>query len=242
LNYKKIKPKKIYEEIAEILHEMIRKGEVRPGEKLDSVQQLAENFQVGRSAVREALSALKAMGLIEMRQGEGTFVKEITSSDISFPLSTSILMNKKDIENLLELRKILETGTASAAALKRSPDHLLNMERALEEMKRAHGNEELGEQADLQFHFAVAEAAQNPMLLNLMQQVSSLMGETMKETRKLWLFSKQTTTEKLYDEHLAIYKAIAAQNPELSRLLMLEHLNNVEEILTKYYLAAPISI
>ncbi|OCA85647.1 GntR family transcriptional regulator [Bacillus sp. FJAT-27225] len=242
MNYKKIKPKKIYEEVAEALHEMIRSGEVRPGDKLDSVQQLAANFQVGRSAVREALSALKAMGLIELRQGEGTFVRESVSKDISFPLSTSILMNKKDIENLLELRKIIETGTASAAALKRSHVHLLNMERALEEMERAHGNEELGEQADLHFHFAVAEAADNPMLLNLMGQVSSLMRETMKETRKVWLYSKQTTTEKLYDEHLSIYKAIAAQNPDLSRLLMLEHLDNVEEILTKYYMSSPLSL
>ena len=63
LQYKQIKPKKIYEEVAEALHEMIRTGQLKPGDKLESVQQLAENFQVSRSATREALSALKAMGL-----------------------------------------------------------------------------------------------------------------------------------------------------------------------------------
>ena len=64
----KNKTKKIYEEVAEAIYEMIRTGQLKPGDKLDSVQQLAENFNVGRSAIREALSALKAMGLIEMRQ------------------------------------------------------------------------------------------------------------------------------------------------------------------------------
>ncbi|MDP4087292.1 MAG: GntR family transcriptional regulator, partial [Bacillota bacterium] len=67
MNYKKIKPKKLYEEVAEVIYEMIRTGELKPGQKLDSVQQLAENFQVGRSAIREALTSLRAMGLVEMR-------------------------------------------------------------------------------------------------------------------------------------------------------------------------------
>ena len=75
MTYKKIKPKKIYEEVSEELYEMIRSGTLKPGDKLDSIQQLAENFQVGRPAIREALSALSSMGLIEIKQGEGTFVK-----------------------------------------------------------------------------------------------------------------------------------------------------------------------
>ena len=65
MQYKKIKPKKIYEEVAEAIHGMIRSRQLKPGDKLDSVQQLAENFQVGRSAIREALTALRAMGLID---------------------------------------------------------------------------------------------------------------------------------------------------------------------------------
>ncbi|MDR6997848.1 DNA-binding FadR family transcriptional regulator [Neobacillus niacini] len=75
MNYKKIKPKKIYEEVAEAIQDMIRTGKIKPGDKLDSVQQLAENFQVGRSAIREALTSLRAMGLVEMKQGEGTYVR-----------------------------------------------------------------------------------------------------------------------------------------------------------------------
>ena len=77
MEYKSIRPKKIYEEISDLILSMIREGTLKPGDKLLSVHQLAEQFGVGRSAVREALSAVRAMGLIEMRQGEGTYVKKI---------------------------------------------------------------------------------------------------------------------------------------------------------------------
>jgi GntR family transcriptional regulator, transcriptional repressor for pyruvate dehydrogenase complex len=235
LEYKRIKPKKIYEEVAETLHEMIRTGQLKPGDRLDSVQQLSENFQVGRSAIREALSALKAMGLVEMKQGEGTFVKGFEAKQITFPLSTAILMNKEDVAHLLEVRKIIETGAAIAAARNRDASDLQAMSQALKEMKQVKGDEELGEKADYTFHQALSAASQNPLLSKLLEHVSGLMVETMKETRRLWLFSKQTSIEKLYEEHLAIYNAIEEQNEEKARQAMLLHLENVEEILRKYF-------
>ncbi|MFJ7724571.1 FadR/GntR family transcriptional regulator [Neobacillus sp. NPDC097160] len=235
MNYKKIKPKKIYEEVTDAIYEMIRSGQLQPGDKLDSVTQLAENFQVGRSAIREALTSLRAMGLIEMKQGEGTYVKEFEKDQITFPLSTAILMNKEDITQLLEVRKIIESGTAAAAAKRRTDQHLSLMEAALETMLDAKEDEDLGEKADLEFHLALAEAAQNQLLMNLMNHVSELMVETMRETRKVWLFSKQTTIEQLYKEHLAIYEAIKNQDEEAARKKMLHHLDNVGTILEKYY-------
>lgn len=236
MDYKKIKPKKIYEEVAEAIYEMIHNGDLKPGEKLDSVQQLAENFQVGRSAIREALTSLRAIGLVEMRQGEGTFVNEFETDQINLPLSTAILMNKSDFVNLLEVRKIIELGTAAAAAKRRTKEHLLSMEKALEEMESANGDEELGEEADLQFHLAISEASQNSLLLSLMNYVSGMMGETMKETRKVWLYSKEITMEKLAYEHYSIYQAIRKQDEDEARHFMKIHLENVEAVIQKYYL------
>ena len=233
--YKKIKPKKIYEEVAEAIYELIRSGQVKPGDKLDSVQQLAENFQVGRSAVREALTSLRAIGLVEMKQGEGTFVQKFETNQITFPLSTAILMNKNDIDQLLEVRIIIESGTAAAAAKRRTERDLSSMETALHAMVQSKRDMELGEKADLQFHMAIAEAAQNPLLMSLMNQVSELMGETMRETRKVWLFSKQTTIEQLYREHLAIFEAIKEKDEVEARNRMIIHLENVETILKKYH-------
>lgn len=234
LNYKKIKPKKIYEEVADAIHDMIKARQFKPGDKLDSVQQLAENFQVGRSTIREALTALRTMGLIEIRQGEGTYVKEFESGQVSLPLSTAILMNLQDTQNLLEVRKILEAGTCYTAAQKRTEEHLQTIEAALKEMQLASGNEELNEKADLAFHLSIAEATQNPLLVNLMNHVSGLIGETIKETRRLWLFSEQITVDRLYEEHHNIYIAIKEQNGEKARALMLDHLENVESVLYKY--------
>jgi GntR family transcriptional regulator, transcriptional repressor for pyruvate dehydrogenase complex len=235
VEYKQIKPKKIYEVVAETLHEAIRSGQLKPGTKLDSVQQLAENFQVGRSAIREALSALKAMGLIEMRQGEGTYVKEFQASQMTFPLSTAILMNQEDVSHLLEVRKIIETGAVASAAKHRNAEDIQKMTEALEDMKTASGNEELGETADLAFHLAISNATQNPMLTNLLLHISDLMQETMKETRRIYLYSRQTTMDTLYKEHLAIYQAIVNSDIEAARTAMLAHLENVESILQSYF-------
>jgi GntR family transcriptional repressor for pyruvate dehydrogenase complex len=234
MEYKRIKPKKIYEEVAEALHEWIRSGVLKPGDKLDSVQQLAENFHVGRSAIREALSALKAMGLIEMRQGEGTYVKQFEANDLTFPFSLT-LMNREDVMNLLEVRKIIETGVAASAANSRTPENLRMMEEALEEMEVAHGNEELGEKSDLKFHLAIANATQNTILVKLLDDISGLIQETMKETRRIWFYSKQTTMEKLYGEHLSLYQAILHQDEKGARQAMLEHLENVDRVIQKYF-------
>ncbi|OXS76250.1 transcriptional regulator [Lysinibacillus sp. KCTC 33748] len=235
MELRKIKPKKIYEEVSEILYEKIRGGELKPGDRLDSVEQLAEQLQVSRSAIREALSALKAMGLIEIKQGSGTFVKSNQSNQLDFPLSTAILTNKQDISHLLEVRKIIEVGTAASAAIHRTDEDLQSMMQILDEMKHAQGNGELGEKADFQFHAAISAASQNPLLATLLDQVSGLMIETMKETRRIWLYSKKITSEKLYDEHMQIFLAIKQQNEELAKHAMASHLSNVEEVLLQYF-------
>ena len=159
MKYKQIKTKKIYEEIADALIESIRTGELLPGEKLDSVQALSESFQVSRSAVREALSALKAIGLIEMKQGEGTYVKQFDPEQLAFSLSPAFLMKQHDVRQLLEVRTIIETGAVKKAALLRTDDDLHQLRDALEQMKQAEAREEIGEEADLTFHLALAKAS-----------------------------------------------------------------------------------
>ena len=124
---------------------MIKNGTLKPGDKLLPVHQLAEQFQVGRSAVREALSALRAMGLIEMKQGEGTYVKNFDSSSLTKSLNNRLLMKKEDILNLLEVRKVLEVGAVRAAAAKRTEDNLQNMKHWLDEMAKSIGDEKAGE-------------------------------------------------------------------------------------------------
>ncbi|MCG7434734.1 FadR family transcriptional regulator [Lysinibacillus fusiformis] len=217
------------------MHEKIRAGVLKPGDRLDSVEQLAEQLQVSRSAVREALSALKAMGLIEIKQGSGTFVKSVPPNRLDFPLSTAMLSNKLDIARLLEVRKIIEVGAAASAAINRTEQDIQAMVQILEDMEQAHGDGELGEKVDYQFHVAIATASQNPLLATILDQISGLMIDTMKETRRIWLYSKKTTSEQLYEEHMNIFLAIQQQNEESAKQAMTFHLSNVEKVLLQYF-------
>ncbi|WP_163527531.1 FadR/GntR family transcriptional regulator [Halobacillus ihumii] len=234
--YKQIKPRKIYEEVADELLNMIKTGDLNPGDKLNSVQQLAEDFSVGRSAIREALSALRAKGIVEMRQGEGTFVRQFDPKVLTSSIASStLLMGKKDIRDLLEIRKILELGSINSAVENAQESDIQAISKALADMQDANGDEQLGEKADLQFHMAIAEASHNRFLIDLMNNVSETMVEAMFETRRIWLFSQQRTLSKIYQQHKQIFEAIESRDSVKAQELMLNHLTEVEQTLLKYY-------
>lgn len=235
MEYSRVQNKKIYEQVAEQIRNRIQQGEVKPGERLESVEQLAKRFQVGRSTIREALSALRAMGLVDIRQGEGTFVTRLDMSKLAEPIGNFARINKKEMLEFFEVRKIIESGAASIAATKRTQKHLDAMREALEAMDQALGGDNLGELADARFHMAIAEATQNSVLLKMMHQISDTLQDTMRESRRLWLFSENATLERLHQEHGAIYRAIEEMNPLLAQQLMLAHLMKVENLSIRYY-------
>ncbi|MEH6851566.1 MULTISPECIES: FadR/GntR family transcriptional regulator [Bacillus] len=222
----------MYEEVSEAILGMIKNGTLKPGDKLLPVHQLAEQFQVGRSAVREALSALRAMGLIEMKQGEGTYVKNFTASSLTSSLNSTLLMKQEDIVNLFEVRKVLEVGVVGAAALKRTEENIHNMKHWLDEMQKGIGDEQAGEKADFHFHMVIAEASHNNILLELMNHVSEMIAEAIGETRRIILYGEQTTAERLLEEHRKIYEAVLENDVEAAQQAMQNHLTNVEYMVT----------
>lgn len=230
MEYKRIKTEKIYEQVADSLISMIKDGRLKSGDKLDSVEQLAKNFGVGRSAVREALSGLRSMGLVEMRQGEGTYVKAFDAERFTLPVSTAFLMKQDDVKELYQVRKILEVGTAAYAAESYTDKDLRKMEEALQLMADAKGNERLAEQADADFHLAIAQASQMNLLIHLMGSVSELISETIRETRRVLLYTEDRSNI-LYEEHERIYQAIKNRQADQAREKMYEHLENVEKML-----------
>jgi len=237
--YSKIQqPKKIYELVAEQIRSRILRGELKQGDRLDSVEQLAKQFQVGRSTIREALSALRAMGLVDIRQGEGTFVASFNLAKLAEPIGRFLSLNQEEMLEFFEVRKIIESGAAGISALKHQPHHLEAMRQALDEMERAAREEDgdtRGEMADAHFHLAIAEATQNSVLVTMMNQISDTLKATMRESRRLWLFSENSTLERLHQEHLLIYQAIADRNASLAEQLMLSHLSKVEQTLLQMY-------
>lgn len=233
MKYKTIQTKKIYEEVTDSLLKMIRSGEFKSGDKLDSVEQMAKNFNVGRSAIREALSGLRALGIVEMRQGEGTYITRFNVSKFAMPVETALLMKREDIKELSEVRKILEVGAAGSASVHYQIEDLQAMKKALQAMQEAKGEGELGEKADLDFHLAIANATHNQMLINLMGSVSDIMVESMRETRLLLLYSEKGMAS-LFKEHQLIFKAIKERDANEAQKNMLDHLIGVEEVLSKH--------
>ena len=233
MEFARIQRSKISEEIAEQLKARIAAGALNPGDKLPSVKELTEQFQVGRSTVREALSALQATGIIETRQGEGSYVKARPGDGLKQALGIASLGRKETLE-LLEARKALEASNASIAAQKRTLTDLARMDEIVQRMEPQLGDDEAGEQADVAFHLALAEATHNSIMVRLLQTISSQMELAIRETRRLQIYANRRVSERLWLEHRAIVQAVREGDPELARRKMLEHLAHVESILHRF--------
>lgn len=168
----KISKKQISELVADHLEQWIHAGKVQPGEKLPSVRELCESFNVGRTAIRDAITTLKGKGLVDVRRGEGTFVRHFDCSQIFEELR---LLKQADIRKLFAVRKILEAGTAEMAARVQDPAQLEKMQECMHQLRDAKTVE--GWKADYAFHLAIADATQNEILVQLLDTISSTMKE-----------------------------------------------------------------
>ncbi len=231
MDVKPIKTKKIYEEIVEQIKELFAQGDLKPGDKLLSEREFAERLQVSRASVREALSALEAMGLIEIKPGEGTFIRQKGVSSIIEPLALLLLMEKDQVFELLELRKILEVEAAGLAALRATEEDVERMFEVIKKMEEDLAMGLLGEEADFEFHFAIAEAAHNSLLMRLMNTIADTMRQTLRTSREK-LFRTPGNSEILYQQHREIYLAIRAKSPDRAKKEMYQHLVFVEKGLT----------
>ncbi|SEO51901.1 FadR/GntR family transcriptional regulator [Paenibacillus sp. OV219] len=225
------RPLKSYEWVSRELHDRITAGDLKPGDKLPSVVDLATEYSVGRSTIREALSALKARGLLDIRQGGGTFVLAPPESQDESPAREDWLDRADSLLQLLEVRKVLETGCAALAAKHRSAEDLAAMQETLAQMEQWQGDEAFGEQADVQLHEQIARATRNPMLIELMKSLSQRLHESMRDTRSLWFYAEQQSARRLLEEHSGIIDAIRQQDPVEAAARMDAHLSKVEQVL-----------
>lgn len=228
MDFKPIKTKKIYEEIIDQVKAMIGSGTLRPGDRLMSERELAEKLQVGRSAVREAFRVMEAMGILKIKPGEGTYINEQSVESLVNSFSPVLLADRENVREFMELRRILEVEAAGLAAQRRSPEQLEAIHQALQQLQQDVVQGNLGGEADLQFHFAVAEAAHNSFLLKLMNTVGDIMSRVLSAILHI-LYQNPDNPPRIIREHQAIYTAIQNGDPTGARRAMLEHLTNAEE-------------
>ena len=232
VNFKPIKTKKIYEEIVEQIRELITAKKLNPGDKLLSERELAELLKVSRASVREAFSALEIMGLLEIKPGEGTFIRQTSVDSIIQPLALVLMMEHDSIFELLEMRMILEVESAALAAVRKTPDELQEMEEALAQMEKHVDEKNLGAKADIKFHYAVANATHNRLLLRLMNTISDSIEHSVQVNRQK-LYESPETPKRLVQEHQAIYQAIKSGDEKQAREAMYKHLDGVVAQLSK---------
>ncbi|MDQ6420648.1 FadR/GntR family transcriptional regulator [Paenibacillus sp. LHD-117] len=228
----KIETEKGHEIVSRVLLTKIREGEWDPGAKLPSVVELSQQFGVGRSTVREALSALKATGWLDIRHGGGTFVKKILPTEAQQG-GMSLFQEADSILELLEVRKIVEAGASAFAAERRDERDLAKLQAILDRMEHALRDNDTveGERADVAFHKAIAESSRNTLLIQLMDSLTQRLGETIGKTRELWFYQQKSTAERLLEEHRHIYGAIQAGDAGQATALIHEHLFKVESVL-----------
>ncbi len=215
--------------IVEQIKSMIVKGNLKPGDRLPPERELSEMLNVGRTSVREALKALSSLGLIE-RSREGTFVKVDIRSLLSEPLNCHLAVMRSGIWELFEARRIFEVELAGLAAKRATKDDIDAMEKALSEMDEE-GKRDLNKfiEADVAFHLALAEAAQNGVLTELLQTVKTLLTHAMETVVE----GDPAIAVRSTGYHKEILEAVRLQDPVSARELMGRHLDDVEEALRK---------
>lgn len=223
---------KVYEIIFQKIQTEITAGILKAGEKLPPERELAVKYGVSRTSIREALRLLELSDFVEIRHGDGTFIKTNGYQTIQQQLtSVALKTDQTTLYEMLELRLILESQCAALAALRATGQDIEKIARTLEAMKNT-DDEEIGIQADLDFHMAIAEAANNSVLAQLISSFASHMRSTIEVTRKHRLSSKKNYARTL-EEHRAIFIAISRGESDRAKGLMEDHIRTIRQELSE---------
>jgi DNA-binding FadR family transcriptional regulator len=216
-------------QLVKVLTRRIHDGALRPGDRLPTEQELIEEFAVSRTVVREALTSLKAAGLVTSQQGVGAFVLQGDATP-SFRIDGTSLNLIKDVIAVLELRTALESDAAALAAQRRTPAHLDAMRDALDQMTAAIAASEDAVAPDLDFHRTIAEATGNHHFTHLFSYLGSVMIPRARiQTSRYFAADRSEYLRRVNREHEDIYHAIERQDAETARSAMRLHLSNSRE-------------
>ena len=223
--YKTVRTSRLYEQIVRQIEDSILKGALKPGDQLPAERELAQNFGVSRTAVREAVKALREKGLVEAYSGRGTFITNGTTQAIRQSLDlVSRIGQQEGLSHLAELRQILEPEIAGLAAVRIEEQLLATMRESLGIMDHNLEDPDAYIEADLDFHLALAEAAANPLVLSLLDSIVGLLRE-----QRLRIFRVEGGPERGQYHHKRILAAIESRDPEKARAAMRAHLTQVGE-------------
>lgn len=219
---------RLYEDVVEQIKKLIADGTLAPGDQLLPERQLAEKLGVSRTAVREALTSLASLGLLEITPGSGAYVKDTKIHDLIDPLASVMLKEINGIFDILEARQVLETGAAALAAKRAERADLYELQELLRDMENDLNEGRDTDESDSQFHFSVVRASHNTVIINLMTVLMGLMKEYYEPSRKK-LVESQEHRKMWAEQHAKIYEAIKNGNPDVATDAVAKHLDTTIE-------------
>jgi len=211
------------------IKEMIVSGALRPGDRLPKEADLAERLGLSRNSLREAVKALSMIRVLDVRQGDGTYVTSLEPHLLLDLLGFVVDFHTDDaVMQFLEVRRLLEPAATALAAQRMTADEVEKLQAVLDELGSAPSIEALVAN-DLEFHRRIAAGAANPVLSSLLDGLS---GPTTRA--RIWRgLTQQGAAERTREQHQAIVDAIAARQPELARSWATVHVAGVEEWLRR---------
>ena len=160
--------------VLERIKEALIHNELRPGDFLPSEEELTRNLGVGKSSVREAVKMLQAMGIAEVRRGQGTIIREKFGEDMLNPLIFRLIVENADISDLVDLRMMFEPAYTIRAMERATPEDIENIEETVREFEEVIERGEQTAEDDIAFHMAILEATHNPLVIRIGETILSL--------------------------------------------------------------------
>jgi GntR family transcriptional repressor for pyruvate dehydrogenase complex len=226
VGFEAISRNKVYQEVAKQLERRITE-QLKPGDLLPPERELVQMLGVSRGSVRDAIRSLELMGLLEPRQGVGTVVCR-PGANAANPLANALLDKRKMVAELLDVRKMIEPPLAARAALHRSSDEISDMEDILARQEAKVRGGEVGIEEDSEFHYGIALASGNSVVLKVVDVLMDLLRET--RERSLQVEGRQ---EKSLAGHRRILSALKQGDAAAAEAAMRRHLQEVENIVLK---------
>ena len=218
-----IKSTKVYEQVIDQIKNMIDQGILKKGDKLPSERNLVQQLEVSRASIREALRALEVVGLIECRQGEGSYIKASFQDNLFEPLSIMFMLEGSNQEEIWELRKIMEVEAAGLASKRITDEQLLELKELTQKFLNC-DDEDINSEIDKNFHYKIAECSGNVLIFDILKTVSTLVDHFIKDARKL-IIVHEGNKEILFSQHNEIYLAMERHSSSDARKAMRIHLD-----------------
>lgn len=219
-----IKQQRLYEKVSDQVQELIASGELAAGDRLPNERNLAEQFEVSRTVIREALKTLAVRGLVEVRPGQGTYVVDATGDSLARSLQSMLFLDQSDdpLEGLLEVREVLEPEIAFRAAQRARPEDLEALRDAVSSMDAYTNDRVAFIRADDAFHLALAVATQNAFMPRLLASIVDVLHE-----HRSRIFDTSGGPKRGQEHHKRILRAVEDAAPEAAREAMRGHLAQI---------------